>query len=206
MSEIKIAYEPRAESCRTCLTPGACCVDAHFVNIHITRLEAVAIRETLQRTPRLPETQIKRLYNQAQAAVEHYNLRVETNKDQSFRQTFACPLFIKDIGCTVHARAKPAPCIQHACYENWEDLPPVRLQSNTEHKVEQLNSQVYGAAWAWLPLPVWMTLTNPFEDSTELEKLIAVWRTRRHTSSQSNASFRVQSKRRAFLPVLRVSK
>ena len=52
---IKLNYERAALPCKTCATPGACCTDAHFVNVHITRLEAVAIRETLSRTPRLDE-------------------------------------------------------------------------------------------------------------------------------------------------------
>ena len=54
-SHIKLVYEPAARSCRACLTPGVCCTDAHFVNVHITRLEAVAIRDTLARTPRLTD-------------------------------------------------------------------------------------------------------------------------------------------------------
>lgn len=193
-SEIKLVYEPQAESCRTCLTPGACCTDAHFVNVHITRLEAVAIKETLRRTPRLSEEQVRELYRQASRAVAKYNLRVRADEQASFRQTFACPLFMKDIGCTVHARAKPAPCIQHACYENWEDLPPESLQRATEHKIEQLNTRVYGAAWAWLPLPLWMTLTNPFEINAELTALIKVWQTRGAHHKQVN---------RRTLPVLR---
>ncbi|MBA2734562.1 MAG: hypothetical protein H0U54_17005, partial [Acidobacteria bacterium] len=51
-SFIKLNYEHAAEDCGTCPTRGVCCTDAHFVNVHITRLEAVAIRETLRRTPR----------------------------------------------------------------------------------------------------------------------------------------------------------
>ena len=40
---IKDRYEHNAQSCETCLTKGACCLDTHFVNVHITRLEAVLI-------------------------------------------------------------------------------------------------------------------------------------------------------------------
>ena len=54
-THVKLNYEHRALSCRACPTPGVCCTDAHFVNVHITRLEAVAIRDTLARTPRLGE-------------------------------------------------------------------------------------------------------------------------------------------------------
>jgi len=52
-SFIKLNYESAAEDCKTCDTAGQCCTDEHFVNVHITRLEAVAIRETIERTPRL---------------------------------------------------------------------------------------------------------------------------------------------------------
>src|SRR5438045_3057299 len=44
-------YERRAKSCLTCETPGVCCLDAHFVNVHISRLEAVAIRNVLNDLP-----------------------------------------------------------------------------------------------------------------------------------------------------------
>ncbi len=51
-SFIKNNYEHRAVSCETCPTKGACCLDAHFVNVHITKLEAVAIRKTLEKIKR----------------------------------------------------------------------------------------------------------------------------------------------------------
>ena len=50
---MRVNYEHAARPCRLCPTKGICCTDAHFVNVQITRLEAVAIRETLLRTPRL---------------------------------------------------------------------------------------------------------------------------------------------------------
>ena len=40
-ANIKQNYEHRAKDCGTCETKGACCLDAHFVNVHITKLEAV---------------------------------------------------------------------------------------------------------------------------------------------------------------------
>ncbi len=173
---IKINYEHSADDCRTCQTPGLCCLDAHFVNIHITRLEAVAIRETLARTPRLSEEQRRAVYERAKETVERYNLK--TSGD-TFQQTYACPLFEPKLGCLVHQRAKPAPCIQHACYENWEDLPPLNLQTRTEHRVEQLNTEVYGQAWTWLSTPVWLCLINPFEDGKELERMCRIWNSQR---------------------------
>src|SRR5215213_6179245 len=123
---IKTGYEHRAKKCSICETPGACCMDAHFVNVHITRLEAVAIRETLERTPRLSADEKRAVYTRAQDAVKRYNLGPTGD---TFAQTFACPLYVPKFGCLVHRRAKPAPCIQHACYANWEDLPPDALQS-----------------------------------------------------------------------------
>jgi hypothetical protein len=104
----------------------------------------------------------------------------------TFRQTFACPLYEPSVGCLVHARAKPAPCIQHACYENWEDLPPASMQSRTEHRVEQLNEKIYGAAWAWLPLPLWLSLLDPEADGSELQRMEREWASRQ-TRSDSNS-------------------
>ena len=44
---IKTNFEHKAKNCLTCETKGACCLDAHFVNVHITKLEAFAIRAAL---------------------------------------------------------------------------------------------------------------------------------------------------------------
>lgn len=185
-SFIKFNYEHAADDCRTCPTQGVCCTDAHFVNVNITRLEAVSIRETLIRTPRLMETERRAVYRRAKEAVEIYNLKASGD---TFKQTFACPLFEPKVGCLVHQRAKPAPCIQHACYENWEDLPPVNLQTRTEHRIEQLNNEVYGAAWAWLPTPLWLCLISPYEDGKELERMIRVWSSQKK-SKCGNATVR----------------
>lgn len=175
-THVKLNFEHRALDCRVCPTPGVCCTDAHFVNVHITRLEAVAIRETIARTPRLTEDERRAVYNRARAAVERYDLGAAGD---TFAQTFACPLFVKDTGCLVHKRAKPAPCIQHACYDDWADVPPVSLQWREERRVEQLNTEVYGAVWEWLPLPVWLTLVDPDSDGAELVRLERVWESRR---------------------------
>src|SRR5438270_6980600 len=145
-SFIKSTYEHAAQDCRTCPTPGVCCTDAHFVNVHITRLEAVAIRETIRRTPRLTEDERHAVYSRAREAVERYRLSAAGFSEA---QTFACPLFVKGAGCLVHRRAKPAPCIQHACYDDWADVPPLSLQWREERRVEQLNAEVYGAARGW---------------------------------------------------------
>ena len=64
---INVNYEHNAKSCLTCETKGACCLDAHFVNVHITRLEAVAIRETLRK---LSEEKQCKIYKRAEETVE----------------------------------------------------------------------------------------------------------------------------------------
>jgi hypothetical protein len=143
------------------------------------------------------------VYRRARAAVAHYSLRASGD---TFAQTYSCPLFQPQAGCLVHARAKPAPCIQHACYENWEDLPPASLQARAEHTVEQLNTAVYGAAWAWLPTPLWLTLVDPSADGVELERLAHEWSAggdRGNRSAHRSRQFhgRVQ-KKRASLPVI----
>ena len=203
-THIKLNYEHAAAACSTCPVRGTCCTDAHFVNVHITRLEAVAIRETLERTPRLTDEAKRAVYRRAREAVSRYGLRAA---GETFAQTYACPLYDEALGCLVHRRAKPAPCIQHACYENWEDLPPQSLQSRTEHRIEQLNTAVYGAAWAWLPTPLWLCLVDPYSDGAELERLALSWATRRD-KNESNSAYKTRrlmregQRPRRSLPVL----
>lgn len=198
-THVKLNYEHRALSCRTCPTPGVCCTDAHFVNVHITRLEAVAMRDTLARTPRLNEDERRAVYTRAHAAVGRYGL---TPSGETLAQTFSCPLFLKGIGCLVHQRAKPAPCVQHACYEDWADVPPLDAQWREEHRIERLNTEAYGTAWAWLPLPVWLTLVDPYGDGAELQRLARAWESRPAPVRRDRVADRARPKNRT-LPVLR---
>jgi hypothetical protein len=147
-------YEFKAKSCLTCDTKGACCQDAHFVNVHITRLEAVAINNELQKFS--PEKQ-STLRQKIEKTIEKYELN---SSGDTFRKTFACPLFEKEIGCLVHFAGKPAACIQHACYENQTDLPPDELQTEIETEIERLNERTYREFTKWLPLPVFLSLIN----------------------------------------------
>ncbi|MDQ2745634.1 MAG: hypothetical protein M3T96_00020 [Acidobacteriota bacterium] len=132
--------------------PSACCLDAHFVNVHISKLEAVAIRKTLSK---LDEKTEREVYKRTKETIEKYDLTADEN---SFTKTFACPLFEKKVGCLVHETGKPAPCISHACYENKDDLPPDEFQETVEAKIEKLNRRVYGKNWNYLPLPLWLSL------------------------------------------------
>jgi hypothetical protein len=151
---IRDNFEFAAADCQTCPTQGVCCTDAHFVNVHITRLEGVAIREAIENNRNLNEAEKSRVFERARETVEKYSL---TNAGDTFAQTFACPLFVPNVGCLVHADgAKPAPCIQHACYDRREDLPPDCLQDYAAEKIEKLNREVYGEDWRWLPLPLWL--------------------------------------------------
>ena len=122
--KVRERYEHRAKSCLTCETPGACCLDAHFVNVRISRLEARLIEKTLQK---LPEQKRNEIYERIERSVEEYGL---SEGGEVFEQTFACPLFEKGTGCFVHNEGKPLPCIHHACYERQEDLPPDELLIN----------------------------------------------------------------------------
>lgn len=153
---IKNNYEHKAADCQTCPTKGACCLDAHFVNVHITRLEAVAIGKTLGK---LREDKQREVYQRAAETVEQYNLK---SGGDTFQKTYACPLFEKGVGCLVHFAGKPASCISHACYENKVDLPPEILQETIENKIEKLNEKTYGKISSWLPLPVWIDSINPY--------------------------------------------
>ena len=142
-ARIRTGYEHRAKSCATCETPGACCLDAHFVNVQITRLEAVAIRRVLDDLPNRDAVMAR-----VERAIDRFDL---TSEGKEF---YACPLFEKGVGCLVHERGKPIPCISHACYENKEDLPPDHLVMEQECLVEELNERTYRTPTTWLPLPV----------------------------------------------------
>ncbi len=158
---IKSKYEHNAKNCLTCDTKGACCLDAHFVNVHITKLEAVAISKTLEK---LSAEKGREIYCRAAETVEKYDLK--TSGD-TFSKTFACPLFEKETGCLVHFEGKPAPCLAHACYENQADLPPNELQEDVEEKIERLNKRTYKNNSSWLSLPVWLGLVNPSPDKSK---------------------------------------
>ncbi len=145
---IRDNYEQKAKDCVTCETKGICCTDAHFVNVHITRLEAAAIEKTLLS---FGEEKINEIYERAAETVEKYDLK---SSGDTFKQTYACPLFEREIGCLVHESGKPSACIQHACYENKEDLPPDELQIKIETEIEKLNSQTYRKNWSWLSIPL----------------------------------------------------
>ena len=139
--KIVSTYEPRAKNCLTCETRGGCCEDEHFVNVRISRLEAAAIGKVLSRLPAIKRAGVFARIEEAAAG-------------SSETETYACPLFEKGTGCLVHADAKPLPCIQHACYENKEDLPPDDLLDEGEAKIHLLNRRVYGSNTALLPMPV----------------------------------------------------
>lgn len=142
-------FEHRAKDCLTCETKGVCCLDEHFVNVHITKLEAVLIKKEIQKFSLEKQTEI---FARVKTTIEKYDLKSEGD---SFEKTFACPLFEKDVGCLIH-NVKPVPCIQHACYERREDLPPDELQTDMEGEIERLNEQTYRKSAQWLPLPIWI--------------------------------------------------
>jgi len=141
-------YERRAKSCATCETPGICCVDEHFVNVHISKLEAAAITKTLDR---LPNNKRDEISQRIKTAISKYEL---TTAGDTLSRTFACPLFEKGTGCLVHNDGKPVPCIVHACYEREEYLPPGELQTRAEQKIDGLHRLTYGRRLPLLPLPL----------------------------------------------------
>lgn len=151
---IRDNYEHRARSCATCETPGKCCLDAHFVNVRITRLEAAAIRNALDT---LEPEQSEKVHLRIDEAIAKYGL---DRTSEALLETYACPLFEKGIGCLVHQTAKPLPCIAHACYERKEDLPPDELLAEREIEIEKLNRRVYGKT-TLLPIPLALQLQKP---------------------------------------------
>lgn len=147
---VKNEFEHKAKNCLTCETQGACCLDAHFVNVHVTRLEAAAIRRVLGRFAAEKQVEIN---GRIDETIKKYAL---TADGDSFSKTYACPLFEKGTGCLVHGEGKPLPYIQHACYDNKEDLPPDALLAEQEGLVEILNTRTYCEPAKWLPLPLFI--------------------------------------------------
>ncbi|HBR56624.1 MAG TPA: hypothetical protein DEA22_04005 [Blastocatellia bacterium] len=146
-SRIQNEFETGAKACALCATPGECCLDDHFVNVHITRLEAAAIREKLAG---FADEFRKKIDKRIDETIEKYGL---SEVGETSAKTYRCPLYEKGIGCLVHGDAKPTACISHACYEKKEDLPPDEIQSEMEDLVESLNRRTYGERTQWLPLP-----------------------------------------------------
>ena len=146
--EVVDNFEHHAKPCEICETPGACCLDEHFVNVHISRLEAVAIRKALGE---LSEERRAAVHERIEASIKKYDLG---KAGDTFSKTYACPLFEKGIGCLVHRTAKPLACIAHACYEKKEDLPPGELLAKHEIEIDKLNERVYGKSEPVRPLPV----------------------------------------------------
>jgi hypothetical protein len=142
---VRSGYEHRAKQCAACDTPGACCLDEHFVNVKITRLEAEAIVEELKKLGPVKQAAVA---VRAADAIERYWLL------ENYDATYACPLYEPGKGCLVHASAKPLPCIVHACYEDPADLPPDSLLADAETQVIKLNERTYGQRTASGPLPV----------------------------------------------------
>lgn len=147
--DVRRSYEHRAKPCSTCETPGACCLDAHFVNVRITRLEATAIGRVLDTFE--PDLRA-RVMNRARGAVREFRLDDPRDDDA---KTYACPLYEKGTGCLVHQTAKPLPCIAHACYERVEDLPPDELLAVREAAIGRLNRRVYGRT-DLRSIPLWL--------------------------------------------------
>jgi hypothetical protein len=146
------AFETNAQPCSTCDTPGECCLDEHFVNVRISRLEARAIANVIARLPAIRRSAISERIDNASAELICKTPGIDT-------QTFACPLYEKGTGCLVHDEAKPVPCIVHACYERPEDLPPDALQDAAELAIDKLNERVYGRTTQLELLPIAIRLT-----------------------------------------------
>lgn len=147
-SMIAETYEHRAKACSVCETPGACCLDEHFVNVHVSRLEAEAIGKAIADLP--AQTQ-KALSGRTAQVIEKYKLDEAIDTRTA---TYACPLFEKGTGCLVHDTAKPLPCIVHACYSSELDLPPDELLDEAELAVSKLNEQIYRRPTEYLPIPL----------------------------------------------------
>ena len=162
---IATRYAWRAKDCADC--PAPCCGDAEFVNVNVTRLEGAAIMRALSNSPRVSPEHRARVVERARAAVREYGL---DRAEDTFSRTYACPLFEPGRGCLVHYKAKPAPCIQHGCYENWRDLPDEIELGRVERRVERLNREVYGddeRRWGPRTIPIWIATLADEETTTD---------------------------------------
>lgn len=151
---IATRYAWKAVDCGACSTP--CCADDEFVNVNITRLEGEAIMRTLRLSPRISREKREAIVAKARETVRQYRL---DRAADSFAATYACPLFEPGRGCLVHYKAKPAPCTQHGCYDDWRDLPDEIELRRTEARVARLNRDLYGqdeAAWGFRTIPEWI--------------------------------------------------
>src|SRR5256885_12543832 len=86
-------YEHRAKSCATCDTPGACCLDAHFVNVRTSGLEAVRINSMLSEMSAERRLEVERRIDRA---IERYDL---ANESTAVDAKFVCPLYEPGAGC-----------------------------------------------------------------------------------------------------------
>jgi hypothetical protein len=150
-----LPYEMQAKPCSKCDTPGSCCVDAHFVNVRVSRHEARQIVDVIND---MPPVERQSVFNRIDNAIDEYGLDRDSD-NAAF--TYACPLFDTSRGCLVHDRAKPLPCIHHACYERREDLPPDHLLAEQQGLIEALNLKTYGRSEPWLPIPVAIRRLRP---------------------------------------------
>lgn len=146
-------YSAKAKDCRKCDT--VCCQDSSFVNVNITRLEAIAIWKTLKNSSRVNKEKFQEIIERTYKAIEKYKLK---NSGDTFSQTYSCPLFENGIGCLVHWKAKPAPCIQHGCYDDWRDLPDTKEFARVERRVEELNNRVCNNQEQdfYATIPIWL--------------------------------------------------
>ena len=143
--QVRERYEPRAKDCLTCETKGVCCLDAHFVNVRVSRLESLLMAEELRR---LPKERLDAVVRRIGDTVARFGLDGETPES-----TYACPLFESSVGCIVH-EVKPLPCVHHACYERPEDLPPDSLLDDAEEALDELTRRTYGRTLPADPIPV----------------------------------------------------
>jgi len=144
-------YEFRAKNCGNCENRGICCTDEHFVNVHVTRLEALAIKRAVDT---FSGEDRRKVLRKAEVESARFDSKRETD---TFHITYSCPLYDPKAGCLVHRTAKPLPCINHACYEQKADLPPDEILEGALREVTALNSRVFGNAWGIQPIPLWIS-------------------------------------------------
>lgn len=126
-------YGHLAADCAVCPTP--CCADAQFVNVHIVRLEAEAMLETLRRSPKHGPDKVREVLARAHAAVVRYGL---TETGDTFAQTYACPLFEPGVGCLVHWKASRRPAFSTAVTSDGKTCPKLVRSAQSSDRSRRL--------------------------------------------------------------------
>jgi hypothetical protein len=106
---------------------------------------------------KLPIEKQKEIYCRIEQTIENYDLK---SSGDTFAQTFACPLFEKEIGCLVHASGKTRRVHSACVLRKQTGFAARRVTVGSRNEIERLNEQTYKTSARWLSLPVFLHLVK----------------------------------------------